>query len=50
MPSWSNRLYSIRGGNRNGIKLSVSLGCDTLFDIARVLEVSAYKFLVFEED
>lgn len=30
------------------IKKAISL--DTLFDIARVLEVPAYKFLIFEED
>ena len=30
------------------IKKAVSL--DTLFDIASVLEVPAYKFLIFEED
>ena len=37
-------------GHVEAPNISKAVSLDTLFDIARVLEVPAYKFLVFEED
>lgn len=37
-------------GHVEATNISKAVSLDTLFDIARVLEVPAYKFLVFEED
>lgn len=37
-------------GHVEAPNISKAVSLDTLFDIARVLEVPAYKFLIFEED
>lgn len=36
-------------GHVEAPNISKAISLDTLFDIARVLEIPAYKFLVFEE-
>lgn len=37
-------------GHVEAPNISKAISLDTLFDIASVLEIPAYKFLIFEED
>jgi transcriptional regulator with XRE-family HTH domain len=37
-------------GHIEAPNINKAISLDTLFEIARVLEIPAYKFLIFEED
>lgn len=37
-------------GHIEAPNIDIGLSLDTLFDVARVLDVPAYKFLLFDED